>query len=113
MTNTTAALTDSTAYPTNATFLAHTAHADRARRDDACRLCADHGATGRVTWAQFTAEYPLWNARRVGSTVALESGDTVRVTAAYARPDRTLYAGRVLTTTGHPSQVGTVVWFNL
>jgi hypothetical protein len=48
-----------TAYPTNATFLAHTAHQDRGRKDDACRLCAVHGAT-RVTWATFVAEFPEW-----------------------------------------------------
>lgn len=52
-----------TAYPTNATFLAHTAHADRSRRATWCRLCAVVGAT-RVTWATFTEVYPLWSASR-------------------------------------------------
>lgn len=51
-----------TAYPTNATFLAHTSHADRRKRDDRCRLCADLGATW-ITWAAFAASYPEWNAR--------------------------------------------------
>lgn len=49
--------TNTTRPMSTAVFLAHTSHADRARRDDACALCATVGAA-RVTWGEFVALYP-------------------------------------------------------
>lgn len=55
---------ETTPYPTNATFLAHTSHVSRDRQDDRCRLCADNGTRVPITWGSFVATYPEWAALR-------------------------------------------------
>lgn len=46
-----------TATVDTATFLAHVSHADRAKADDRCQVCRDHGPV-RMTAAEFAAQYP-------------------------------------------------------